>query len=239
MAVIGRWGGQNFTVTSKLIYGFTDLTIKGSSKTEDKESGGQSYVSRKSGNATQITLNVGLSALVGVTDVRATALWFVNNARAGKSDYFYVGEKKLFEKKVMLTDASVDKVELSPGGKWVSCEVKLTFKESEASGGGGGGGSSGGGSGGGGSGGGGSGGGGSGKKSSKKKTVKKPSAAAAAGAAASAAIGVIASVVQKGISAAAAIVKKADTARKTAAPIKRIAVKPVSLKNKTFKRISK
>ncbi len=229
MAVIGRWGGQNFTVTSKLIYGFTDLTIKGSSKTEDKESGGQSYVSRKSGNATQITLNVGLSALVGVTDVRATALWFVNNARAGKSDYFYVGEKKLFEKKVMLTDASVDKVELSPGGKWVSCEVKLTFKESEASGGGGGGGSSGGGSGGG----------GSGKKSSKKKTVKKPSAAAAAGAAASAAIGVIASVVQKGISAAAAIVKKADTARKTAAPIKRIAVKPVSLKNKTFKRISK
>lgn len=47
MAEIASWNGHSFTVSPKLIRGFTGLTIKGSSETEDKTSDGQKYVSRK------------------------------------------------------------------------------------------------------------------------------------------------------------------------------------------------
>lgn len=47
MAEIGSWNGHSFTVSPTLIRGFTGLTIKGSSETEDKTSNSQKYVSRK------------------------------------------------------------------------------------------------------------------------------------------------------------------------------------------------
>lgn len=242
MSVMGKWGGMDFTVSAKLICGFTNLSIKGSSKTEDKEAGSQSYVTRKSGNVTQITLTVGLSALVGATDVRARALWFVNNARAGTSDYFYVGSQKLFEKRVMLTDASVDKIELSPSGKWVSCDVKLTFRECEVSSDG----SSDDGSNGGGSGGGGSGGGGIGgnkkKRPPKKVTVTGLSVIQSGISAAAAAVAnkkTSKSIVAKGITAAAAVIKKANTRRKATTPVKKTIVKPSRTRNLKVRRMTK
>lgn len=37
MAEIASWNGHSFTVSPKLIRGFTGLTIKGSSETEDQD----------------------------------------------------------------------------------------------------------------------------------------------------------------------------------------------------------
>lgn len=166
MAEMGRWNGHVFEVSPKLIRGFTGLTIKGASNTEDKESGGQGYVSRKHGKPMEVSLSVALNAMTGC-DVRTEAMKFVEEARAGKKDYFYVGNKKLVTCQLMLTDASVKDVAITNGGKWVRAEVSLTMKQcskndgSSAS-------SSGGGSSGGGSSGG-------SKKSSKKKSVKQES----------------------------------------------------------------
>lgn len=171
MAEIGRWNGHVFEVSPKLIRGFTGLTIKGASNTEDKESGDQGYVSRKHGKPMEVSLTVALNAMTGC-DVRTEAMKFVDEARAGRRDYFYIGNKKLVTCQLMLTDASVKNVRITNGGKWVLAEVSLTMKQcskndgSSAS-------SSGGGSSGGGSSGGGSSGGGN--KSPKKKSVKQES----------------------------------------------------------------
>lgn len=123
-------------------------------------------MSRKHGKPMEVSLSVALNAMTGC-DVRTEAMKFVEEARAGKKDYFYVGNKKLVTCQLMLTDASVKDVAITNGGKWVRAEVSLTMKQcskndgSSAS-------SSGGGSSGGGSSGG-------SKKSSKKKSVKQES----------------------------------------------------------------
>lgn len=94
MAEIASWNGHSFTVSPKLIRGFTGLTIKGSSETEDKTSGGQKYVSCKNSNPSEITLTAELNALTGC-DVKNEALKFVDEARSGAKNYFYMGGKKL------------------------------------------------------------------------------------------------------------------------------------------------
>jgi len=150
MAEIGRWGGQKFEVKSGYVQGFTGLSIKGSSETEDKESGSEKYVSRKNGKPTEIGLTVHLNALTGCKNVRDTAMWFVNQARAGKKDYFYIKDGKLVPCQVMLTEASVKEIEMTNKGDWIMCDVQLTLKQCTKWDGttGGGGGSSGGGGGG-------------------------------------------------------------------------------------------
>ena len=150
MAEIGRWGGQKFEVKSGYVQGFTGLSIKGSSETEDKESGNEKYVSRKNGKPTEIGLTVHLNALTGCKNVRDTAMWFVNQARAGKKDYFYIKDGKLVPCQVMLTEASVKEIEMTNKGDWIMCDVQLTLKQCTKWDGttGGGGGSSGGGGGG-------------------------------------------------------------------------------------------
>ena len=150
MAEIGRWGGQKFEVKSGHVQGFTGLSIKGSSETEDKESGSEKYVSRKNGKPTEIGLTVHLNALTGCKNVRDTAMWFVNQARAGKKDYFYIKDGKLVPCQVMLTEASVKEIEMTNKGDWIMCDVQLTLKQCTKWDGttGGGGGSSGGGGGG-------------------------------------------------------------------------------------------
>lgn len=128
MAEIGRWGGHSFQVSSNLIRGFTGLTIKGSSETEDKEKSGEKYVSRKSGKPIEISLTVVLNAMTGC-DVRTEALQFVSEAEAGIKDYFYVGSKKLATCQLMLTDASVNDISIAGNGKWTSAKVQLTLKK--------------------------------------------------------------------------------------------------------------
>lgn len=128
MAEIASWNGHSFTVSPKLIRGFTGLTIKGSSETEDKTSDGQKYVSRKNSNPSEITLTAELNAMTGC-DVKNEALKFVDEARSGAKNYFYMGGKKLITCQLMLTEASVSETTIAPNGTWISCKVKLTMKQ--------------------------------------------------------------------------------------------------------------
>lgn len=128
MAEIASWNGHSFTVSPKLIRGFTGLTIKGSSETEDKTIDGQKYVSRKNSNPSEITLTAELNALTGC-DVKNEALKFVDEARSGAKNYFYMGGKKLITCQLMLTEASVSETTIAPNGTWISCKVKLTMKQ--------------------------------------------------------------------------------------------------------------
>ena len=130
MAMMGRWGLYTFEVTPGVIRSFSDLSIKGSSETEEKESGGEKYVARKSGKPSEVSLTVQLNAMLGC-DVRAEAMCLVEEATIGRTAYFYVGSSKLFVTQMMLTEASVSKVVMSPDGTWLSADVKLTLRQCE------------------------------------------------------------------------------------------------------------
>lgn len=176
MGQVGKWNGHKFEVSSNKIYSFSDLSIKGEMEAKDVKKSKAGYVSRKSGKPTEVSLTVKLNAYTGC-DVRAEALKFVTEARAGKKDYFYVGSKKLVTCKLILTSATVSNPVISASGKWVSAEVKMTMKQcgkGDGDGSNGDGGSGGGGGGGGGNGGGGGTGrgGGNGTKGSKKYSTK-------------------------------------------------------------------
>lgn len=125
---MGRWNGHKFIVSPTLIRSFSDLQIKGSCELKDKKNSKQGYVSRKGGNATEITLTVILSAFTGC-NVRKEAMDFVKEARAGKRDYFYVGGKKLVSCRLMLTSATVKNVEISHNKTWVNAKVSLTLQQ--------------------------------------------------------------------------------------------------------------
>ena len=128
MAEIGRWNGHKFEVSSSLIRSFTGLQIKGSSETEDKEDGSQKYVSRKKGKPVEVSFTIHLNARLGC-NVRSEALKFVSEARAGKKDYFYVGNKKLVTCQLMLTDATVKEISLINKGTWTQADVQVTMKQ--------------------------------------------------------------------------------------------------------------
>lgn len=125
---IARWNNHAFKVDKKSIRGFTNLQIKGSTETEDKVGGNQKFVSRKNSKTTEITLTAVLSASLGC-DVRKEAMQFVAEAYAGNTDWFYIGKSKLTTYKLMLTDATVKDIVISPKGKWLSADVALTLKQ--------------------------------------------------------------------------------------------------------------
>lgn len=125
---MGRWNGHKFVISPKKIYSFTGLQVKGSSELKDKKDSGQGKVARKGGNPTEVSMTIPINAFTGC-DVRAEAMAFVNEARAGKKDYFYVGSKKLVSCKLMLTDATVKEVEITAKGKWKYAEVQVTMKQ--------------------------------------------------------------------------------------------------------------
>ena len=196
--VVGRWGGHKFIVSQKKIYSFSDLTIKGSIETEDKLNDRTKYTAIKNSKPAEISLQIHLNASLGI-DVRKDALLFVKQAQEGRADYFYVGTEKLLDYALMLTDASVKKIEIAHSSVWTSADVQITLKQcdksdlygtpgSSSSGGGGGGGGGGGsdGSSGGGGGGGGDYGGDGGYVESEKESVRSalpitaPTVAAAA-----------------------------------------------------------
>lgn len=131
MAQIANWNGHTFEVSPNLVRGFTQLTIRGSCETTTKNSSKQKYVKRKYGETPEISMTVGLSALMGVTDVYGEALAFVNEATEGACAYFYLGTSKLIPAKMMLVSAEIVDVENMPGqgDKWVACNVQLSFKQ--------------------------------------------------------------------------------------------------------------
>ena len=128
MAIIGKWGGLIFGINSSKARGFADLQIKASSETEEKEAGNQKYISRKNGKPAEISMTVHSDARLGC-NVRNDAETFIKGAQNGKTDYFYVSNKKLVPCQLMLTDATVKSVELSPKGKWISADIQLTMKQ--------------------------------------------------------------------------------------------------------------
>lgn len=131
MATIAKWGGHKFVVSAKRICSFSDLTIKGACDTETKVSGRQANVARKNGSAPEISFTIGMNAQLGVKDVYSEAIAFVDEATQGKSDYFYMGAKKPFSQKMMLTSAQVTDIEVLPGhgDKWISCKIAVTMKQ--------------------------------------------------------------------------------------------------------------
>ena len=160
---IARWNNHKFKVEKKSIHSLSGLQIKGHTETEDKVGSNQKFVSRKNSKPTEITLTAILDARLGC-DVKTEALQFVADAYNGCVDWFYMGTSKLATYKLMLTDATVKDIVLSPKGKWISANVALTLKQctqkngstagvvdksdsGDGHGGGGGGGSSGGGGG--------------------------------------------------------------------------------------------
>lgn len=128
MAEIGSWNGHRFVVSPTLIQSFSDLSIKGSSETEEKTGNGEKYVSRKNGKPFEVGLKVELNAYLG-SDVRKEAMLLVEEAEKGESGYFYVAGKKLLPCKLMLVEASAGEIAMSPGGVWISCEVQLKMKQ--------------------------------------------------------------------------------------------------------------
>lgn len=133
MGLMGSWHGFNFEVSPSVVRGFTGLTIKGGSETEDKVSEKQKYVERKNSSATEISMSVGLNTYLGC-NVRDEAIAFIDTAMEGASNYFYVGGKKLVCYKLMLTQAEIAETMIAPNGTWVSCRVNLTFRQCEKNG---------------------------------------------------------------------------------------------------------
>lgn len=127
---IGSWGNHTFEVNPALIRSFTGLTIRGGAEVDEKTSNNQKYVQRKAGNAHELTVTVILSAYLGC-DVRAEAMSFIEDARNCEEGYFYIAGKKLLPETLMLTEAQVSEVELSPSGEMVHAQVQLTMKQSD------------------------------------------------------------------------------------------------------------
>lgn len=128
MAEMGHWNEHQFIVSPDLIRGWSGLTIKASCETKDKDYQGKKYVSHKKGNAASVSLTVGLNAFVGC-DVRKEAMKFLDEAQNGEKAYFYVGEEKLVPYELMLTEATVNEILISPGGTWIKADVALTLKQ--------------------------------------------------------------------------------------------------------------
>lgn len=130
MAETGKWYKHTFEVSESVIRGFSGLQIKSSSETEEKNAKKQKYVVRKNGKPFEVSLTVTLHAGLG-NDVRTEAMAFLEEARTGASDYFYVGEEKLLPYKLILADATVKDCEISPTGQWVKAVVSLTMKQAQ------------------------------------------------------------------------------------------------------------
>ncbi len=131
MAEIATWNGRKFTVSPSLIRGFSGLSIRGSSDTEDVTSGSEKYTSRKNSKAIELSLTAELSAFTGC-NVRTEAMAYVEDARNGATDYFYVGGKKVVPCKLMLTDAAIADISIAPNGTWTFCKVNLTMKQADS-----------------------------------------------------------------------------------------------------------
>lgn len=198
MATIANWNGHTFEISPNLIRGFTDFTIKGSCETTTKNSNKQKYEEHKYGESPQIGMTIGLNAMTGVTDVFSEALEFVQEATDGACAYFYMGEKKLIPAKLILVSAEVTEVVHMPGEgcKWISCDVKVSFKQGTKDDGKSGSGS------------------GDGSNGSKKTSVKTTSAVAktAANGLVAGALSAVKGLVEKGINGLKSLISNAKSA---------------------------
>ena len=130
MKNMASWHGHKFHCSAKQIYSFTNLTLKVSSETEDKDKKKQKYVQRKNAKPYEITMTIILDRRFGISAPKKEALKICEEARAGNEDYFYFAGTKVVDCKFMLVDATVENIEMLSNGKWIMCEVKCTWKQS-------------------------------------------------------------------------------------------------------------
>lgn len=128
MPEIGKWLGHSFVVNPTLIQSFSDLSIKGSSETEEKTGNGEKYVSWKNAKPFEVGLTVELNAYLG-SNVKQEAMSLVEEAGRGESSYFYLGGEKLLPCQLMLVEAGIEDVAMSALGQWISCNVQLKMKQ--------------------------------------------------------------------------------------------------------------
>ena len=115
-------------VNPTLIQSFSDLSIKGSSETEEKTGNGEKYVSWKNAKPFEVGLTVELNAYLG-SNVKQEAMSLVEEAGRGESSYFYLGGEKLLPCQLMLVEAGIEDVAMSALGQWISCNVQLKMKQ--------------------------------------------------------------------------------------------------------------
>lgn len=126
-----KWSGDKavkFAISENEMKLLEDLQITAECKTEDKENGKTGIKQFKSSKPYKVTLNAMLFASLGV-DVKSVALTMAKLAHGGKSGSLYMGKKKLFKPKFVLTKAQISDVDFLANGTWVSCKVALTFEE--------------------------------------------------------------------------------------------------------------
>lgn len=129
MPEIGRWNNLEFEVSPSVIRSFNDLKIKVASDTDTVSKKGQQYTKRKNWKPMEISFTVNLHAGLGY-DVQSEANAFIQAAlTGGVTDYFYVGSRKLVACRLMLTEATVSRVEISAGGSWIHADVALTLEQ--------------------------------------------------------------------------------------------------------------
>ena len=135
---IVRWsgsGGVAFYVKPTGIKGVKDINIKVSPETEDAEDTTDKYVTKKANGGLEISMTAILNSMLGV-DVESAAKSMLEASRTGATGYFYIAGKKLFTPQFMMTSADAKNIMLTGDGRWASCEVGLTLKQSSKYGGG-------------------------------------------------------------------------------------------------------
>lgn len=132
MASIATWGDHTFEITSRIVYGFEELKIKSSRKTEDKEKknklyGKQNIAAKKAANPTDVSLKAKLYKALGAEPYAEAQAWLAD-AHKGTADRLKISGKDAVPCKLILVSAEVSEVSIDAAGEWVSCEVSLSFK---------------------------------------------------------------------------------------------------------------
>ncbi len=146
---LASWGGHIFEVSANTIRSFQDLQYKAGCETEEKTAGTEKYEAKKAIDPVNVSFTANLRSYFGV-DVRKEADAFLQEAREGKKDHFYLAGEKLFGCMLMLKSAEVSDPVLGMDGFLKEAKCALTLVQCEKmSGGTGSGSGSGGGTGGG------------------------------------------------------------------------------------------
>lgn len=123
-----QWHDVEFYANARQVNGFSEFYISSSIETEDKESGGTKYVSKKNSKGYEAGLKAYFDKRLGVSDVKAAAMKLIEYGANGQTGYLYAQGKKLVSSSLMMTSAKAENVVMTPKGAWISCEVVITMK---------------------------------------------------------------------------------------------------------------
>ncbi len=126
--ILIQWHDVQFYANASQVRGLTDLTISSSIETEDKESGGTKYVSKKNSKGYEISMKALFDARLGIKDVKKEAMALAKYGATGQTGYMYAKGEKLVTPILMMTSAKVSNIRMTPKGVWISAEVQITLK---------------------------------------------------------------------------------------------------------------